>query len=245
MQETLEDMKAKVKPFLTDGQFVSSNDVLVAFNWMLSTEIYKERTQPVANGSDLEISNTMTSMTIEYLKNGVELFPENYCGNGYGYHMASLEGHDIEGKSLGETFAELSLIVRKGVTDFRTQPQIALNAALVYYLVASTGKLPVDLTVFRGGITSMVKTPTTEVDFGGGSSKMAYVIGPAPCLGGGVAAAAPGPGKGEGIMVHLQITEKQRSRIKSSSVVRECAPGLKLLFSDFSEDEFRTLLDMK
>ena len=236
-------MKAMVKPFLEEGQFVSTNDILVAFNWMLSIEILKERTQPVVSASDLEISNTTTPIAIEYLQNGAEFLPENYCGNGYGYQVPSLEGRDLEGKSLRETFAELSLVIRKSVTDFRTQPQLPVQTALAYYIITSTGQLPMDITVFRGGITSMVKMPTTEIDFGGGSSKMAYIVGPAPFLG-GLGTAAPGPGKGEGIVLHLQVTEKQRRRIKTSSVVRECAPGMKLLFSDFSEDELHALLDM-
>ena len=245
MQETLEDMKAKVKPFLADGQFVSSNDVLLAFNWMLSTEIREERAHPVASGSDLEISNTMTLTIIEYLKNGGDFLPENFCGNGYAYQTPSLEDYDLEGKSLGETFAQLSMIVRKDLTDFRTQPQIRAKTALAHYLTVTTGQFSVGITACRGGISSLVKTPIAEIDFGGGPSKMAYIIGPAPFLGGGLGAAAPGPGKGEGITIHPQITEKQRSRIKKSSVVRECAPGMKLLFSDFSEDEFRALLDMQ
>ena len=237
-------MKAMVRPFLEEGQFVSSNDVLVAFNWMLSTEIYKERTQSVVEGSDLGISSTVTFTMVEYLKNGAEFFPENYCGNGYGYQIPSLEGRDLEGKSIGETLAELSLIIRKGVTDFRTQPQIQAKSALAHYLIASTGESVMDFTALRGGVTNMVKMPTAEVDFGGGSPKMVYIVGPAPFLGCGYGAAALGPGKGDGIVFLMQITKKQRRRIKTSSVVRECAPGMKLLFSDFSEDEFHALLDM-
>ena len=237
-------MKAMVKPILEEGQFVSSNDVLVAFNWMLSTEIRKKRTRPVVSGSDLEISNTMTLTIIEYLKNGSGFFPENYCGNGYGYRTPSLESLDLEGKSLGATFAELSLIIRKSVTDFRTQPQIQAKSALAHYLIASTGESVMDFTALRGGVTNMVKMPTAEIDFGGGSPKMAYIVGPAPYPGVEYGAAAPGPGKRDGIMFHLQTTEKQSRRIKTSSVVRECAPGMKLLFSDFSEDELHALLDM-
>ena len=237
-------MKAMVKPFLEESQFVSTNDVLVAFNWMLSVEILKERTQPVVSASDLEISNTMTFTIIEYRKNGAKFLPENYCGNGFGYQNPSLEGRDLEGKSLGETLAELSLIIRKSVTDFRTQPQIQAKSALAHYLTASTGERSMDVFALRGGVTNTVKMPTAEIDFGGGSPKMAYIVGPAPFLGGGYGAAAPGPGKGDGIVFHLQTTEKQSLRIKTSSVVRECAPGMKLLFSDFSEDELHALLDM-
>ena len=244
VQETLEDMKAKVKPFLEEGQFVSSNDVLVAFNWMLSTEIYEERTEPIVKGTDLELSKTMTPLTIEYLQNGAKLFPENYCGNGYGYQTPSLEGHDLEGKSLEETFAELSMIIRKNVTDFRTQPHIPVQTALAYYVFVTNNQVPIDTTLFRGGMTSMVKMPTKEIDFGDGPAKMAYIIGPAPFFGSGFGVSAPGPGKGDGIMLHIQITEKQRSRIKTSSVVRECAPGMKQFFSDFSEEDLNVLFDM-
>ena len=45
-------------------------------------------------------------------------------------------------------------------------------------------------------------------------------------------------------MFHLQVTDKQRRMIKNSSVVRECAPGMKLVFSGFSEDESHALLDI-
>ena len=54
--------------------------------------------------------------------------------------------------------------------------------------------------------------------------------------------AGHGPRKGEDMMVHVQLTGQQRSRIKDSHMAKQFASGMKQLYTDITEDELRSLL---
>ena len=181
-------------------------------------------------------------MTLEFRINGLDLIPENYFGNGFGSALPSSEDLDLDdSKPLSEVFAQLCLLVRRQVTAFRKEPRVAAQYVLSCYHAVNSGDCSVSFDGYRGGLTNLMKTSVLESDFGRGPRRMAFFPMGSPLIG-SIGTAGPGPGKGEGVMVHVQLTGQQRSRIKDSQIAKQFAPGMKQLYTDITEDELRYLI---
>ena len=242
VQDVLESMKEIAKPFLSETQFVSTNDVLMAFMWMLQCEIREQRSRPVVTVEDLGIRHTTVSMTLEFLTNGLDLIPDSYFGNGFGSALPSSEDLDLDGnETLLEVFAQLCLLVRRHVTAFRKEPRVVAQYVLSCYHAVNSGNCSVSFEGYRGGLTNLMKTSVLENDFGQGPPGMAFFPMGFPLIG-SIGTAGPGPGRGEDAMVHVQLTGQQRSRIKDSQIAKQFAPGMKQLYTDITEDELQSLL---
>ena len=236
-------MKDMVKPFLKEGEYVSSNDVISAFVWMLQCE-FLSHNQPVSSPSDLDIDNTFCFSTLEVLKNGINVVPENYVGNAFIIHLIMNQGMQLESASLVEAFAKLALLVRKAVLDLRTQPATAAQNLMAYYVATSTGKLPIDLPMdrHRALMTNLTKTPVSEVDYGQGGPVWAHFE--CPPLHSGLFQVGPGP-LGDGVMVYAQLLGSQSELLKNSVVRRCIAPDTRELYSEIKLKELKGMLKLE
>eukprot|EP00210_Caulerpa_lentillifera_P005013 g4787.t1 len=241
--ETLEGMKSVVKPFLKEGDFVSSNDVLLSFCWMLLCEL-SAKTQPVTNGTELEIANTMASCAIEFIKNGINIIPENYTGNAVLVHFLASTGLEFDGKSIPEVFAMLATTVRGNLTGIKDQPALVAQGLMMYYSIISSGSVPMPMGAFRVAMTNLVKTPIPEIDFGSGPPALAHITIPYPLLG-TLMTVGPGPGKDGGILMNIALRGSQEKAFKDSVVVKECAPLVKRIHYDFTVQELDAFLRKK
>ena len=235
-------MKALAKPFLAEGEFVSTNDVLLALLWMLTSEMTADK--PVTNGSDLNVADTTASVTIEFLKIGINVVPENYCGNAVLANFLATAGVDFEGKSLPHVLALVAGIVRKALSNAKEQPLVQAQGILAYYAVVSSGVFPQPADNFRVSLTNLVKTPVQEIDFGKGKPVLAHFTPPMPLIG-TLMAAGPGPYNDESILIYCQFLGRQLEMLKNSVVIKECAPKMKRLYQSFNVDEMKAFLGMK
>ena len=237
-------MKALVKPFLAEGEFVSTNDLLLSLVWMLSGEFIAEK-HPISNSHDLKLDNSVVFFTYELLKNGFPVVPETYTGNAFNTGMVSVKELDLsEEASFPETLAKLSLTMRNLVSDIRHQPQLAAQGAFAHYHMLATGEIPaMDLgTGFRGAVTNLSKCPVLEIDFGEGPPVLAHVqsypVGPF------LYAVSPGL-RGDGVLVCVMLLGSQQQRLKESVIVKEIVPDMKDICSEYSDAELKERLGLE
>ena len=233
-------MKALVKPFLSEGEFVSSNDMLLSFVWMLSCEFIAEK-HPILTAADLGLNNTALYFTYELVKNGYTVVPENYFGNAFFPAAVQTKGEDLEGLSLVEVFARMALMTRKVVSDARKLPPIAAQTILMYYqtLNGAEGMSANVQSGFRAAVSTIVKTPVGEIDFGQGppawyhfqgwpSCPFLYGCMPGPCL--------------DGILIAVPVLAKWEETFRNSVVRKSIAPDAKDVYAEYSVEELEKKL---
>ena len=230
-------MKAKAQPFLKDGEFVSTNDVLVAFCWLLGSEI-SLKAKHIVTGGDLDIGNTFVTAAVEALKNGIDLIPENYSGNAVMSIPIIVQGDELNEAPLKEVFAKLALTMRSTLNVVKQQPAIAVQGILFYYSSMTAGKLltPVPGDRMRGLHTNLLKLPAEEIDFGQGRPVhllLLYIPYFTQVWG-------FGPGFDfDGVIMQATLLGSQAAALKDSIIIKEFAPGIRDVYSDFTMEEIK------
>jgi len=232
-KELIDDMKSRVAPFISRESFVSTADLIQALLWMLECELYVDRGE-IANSTELGIAGTSAMYMVELSANCPGVIPSNYLGNAL-VAPALLAGDDVESKSLTELLATLALLTRQSVVKLKEQPQEVFKLLREKYSPFTS--LPEN---FRAAVSNHCKLSFSTVDFGQGKSALAMVNTLLPCVGVGWFI-TPVLQTG-GVLLNGFLTTKQKERLKKSSVLKECAPGLKSFFDDFGVSELSMMM---
>ena len=242
LQDVLQGLKRKVNPFLPDGEFVSTNDVLLAFLWMLRAEVSAK--EPVKTAKDLCVGSVTALTAIECLKAGMSVVPENYFGNAVLTSILPLDETELEHKSLTEVLALLARSSRRVVRDSKEKPFVQADALLSYYRQLNCSKFRKLNSGSTFALSNLLKTPLQDIDFGQGRPVFAHTTLLMP-LYETLAFAGPGPRGYEGIFVYCQFLKSELKTLKKSIVIQTCAPKIKRLYRDFSTKQVKNLLGMK
>jgi len=235
--DVVKNLKEHVQPFLKEGEFVSTNDVLVSFCWMLSSEL-NVKSEKVVSGADLDIDNSFVSIAVELLKNNITLVPENYAGNALLGIPIVNQGQELNGAPLKEVFAKLALTVRQTLNMLKENPAVAVQGLLFYYNALATGQFatPIPMDRLRGIYTNSIKTPVEEIDFGKGPPVHLLMLH-IPHF---HQVCGMGPGFGfDGVIVQATLLGSQAAALKDSAVFKELAPGIQDVYSDFTLEELK------
>lgn len=236
-------MKDKVKPFLKEGEFVSSNDVIVAFLWLLRRELSADK-HPITSAADLDLKDTYIVFT-----RGIEpatdpdIVPDHFYGNRFIYVPIINTGDGLKDASLPEAMAKLALMNRQTVSGLKAQPAGLVQGQLVFYQTVSTGKVtgfpPLERRM--GMSTNVLKMPFTDIDFGSGRPVYLHVL-VFPAIY-DISPLAPGP-KFEGVVLQMIMLDRHLEKFRASAVLKELAPGVKDFFG-CSVEELKEQLDLK
>ena len=231
-------MKSIARPFLAEGEYLSTNDVLSAFVLLLKYEVNGRMSE---DGS-LDVTDTVAACSVECLKNGVRIFPENFLGNGSVAILFSTRRLEIEGRSLSEIFVAFAKMVRKGITDYRQQPELQINTFLRTYHMITTGKMSSAMESIVSFVSNVSRTPWNAIDFGTGPPRMAKLTNLLP-FNGVQTTIGPAPGEDNGVLVYMVFTESQYAKFKKSRVVQTIAPDMKLFYSEITAEEVDAMLN--
>ena len=235
-------MKKQVVPFLAEGEYVSSNDVLLGLLWMLYAEIDAQK--PIKSVDDLGIETISAVVVMECLKANFALVPANYCGNAAVGCMLKAKAKDIKAKSFSEALAFLARLSRRAVNATRELPSLQAESLLSYYRELNSAEFRNTSDKPRFVLSNLVKTPVNEINFGRGKPVLAHTTLLMP-LHGLIEFASPGPRSDGSILYHGLFLRNEIETLKKSVVIKKCARGMKCLYSDFSVAEMKVFLSMK
>ena len=241
-QDVLNGMKEAVRPLLPEGEFVSTNDLIVGFAWMLKCELMAEK-EPTEDTFWSLVSDTIGAAAIELRRNGVQIVPEEFCGNAIVIPSFPVSEADVKDKSFLEILSQLALTMRRTLTAFQTQPLIAAQSLLAFYMIVHEGVIPQDTLSARVVTTNVSKMPIASVDFGQGTPKIVHAF-PIPFTGLFVVI-SNAPGDDQGIIIQFSVPERSASRFRNSKIIKACAPGVKYLYSDFTADDIEAMIEGK
>ena len=230
-------MKSIARPFLAEGECLSINDLLFAFVLLLKYEVNGRMSE---DGS-LDVTDTSAEFAAECLKNGVRIFPENYVGNGSVTISLATHELEIENRSLSDIFVAFAKMARKGITDYRQQPELQAQTFLTTYYTVFTGTMPPATTSVVSFVSNVSRIPWNDVNFGKGPPRMAKLINLVP-LTGIQTVFGPAPGKDNGTLVYIVFTDSQYAKFKKSKVAQTIAPDMKLFYSEITTEEVDTML---
>ena len=230
-------MKSIARPFLAEGEYLSANDLLFAFVLMLKYEVSGR----ISGDGSFDVTDTVAACAAECLTNGIHVFPENYVGNGSVTISLSIQGLEIESRSLCEVLVTFARMMRKGITDYRQQPELQAQAFLSTYYTVFTGTLPPATESMVSFVSNVSRTPWNDVDFGKGPPRMAKLINLLPFTG-VQTTFGPAPGRDSGVLVYVVFTDSQYAKFKKSRVVQTIAPDMKLFYSEITTEEVDTML---
>ena len=242
-QDVLNGMKEAIQPLLAEGEFVSTNDVLVGFAWMVNCELIAEEESTEDNFWSL-VSDTMGAVAVELLRNGVQIVPENFSGNAFVFPYLAANEADVKGKSFLEILAQLALTMRRTVAAIQTQPPVAAQILLTYYTIVYKGVIPVDTLKGRLLTTNVAKMPIAAVDFGQGSPKIVHAF-PAFPFSDIYVTMGNAPGSGQGMILQMVVPERSASRFKNSKIIKACASGVKYFYSEFTAHDVEAMIEGK
>ena len=230
-------MKSIARPFLGNGEYLSTNDLLFAFVLLLKYEVSGRKSE---DGS-LEVTDTVAACSAECLKNGVYIFPENCFGNNSVAVLLFTKGLEIEGRSLSDIFVTFAKMMRKGITDYRQQPELQAHTFLRTYYMVSTGMMSSAMESIVSFVSNVSRTPCNDVDFGKGPPRMAKLTNLVP-FNGIQSTFGPAPGTDNGYLVYMVFTESQYAKFRNSRVVQTIAPDMKLFYSEIAMEEMDAML---
>ena len=236
-------MKDMIKPFLKEEEYVSTNDAISAFLWMMQSEFTAEK-QPVSVASDLDIDDSFSFSTFELLRNGIKVIPENYVGNAFISPFLFAKGYEMDSDSLEELFARLAIVVRKAVLDLRTKPELQAQSLMGYYVVLSSGQFPIELPLgkFRAILTNIAQEPFHEVDYSQGGPIWANVD--SVPLHNGLYQVGPGLDN-DGVLIFAQLRGSHSPLLKNSVVRQIIAPSMEEIYRDLTVKELAARLHLK
>ena len=105
------------------------------------------------------VMDTVAACAAECFKNGVYILPENYVGNGWATVLLSTQGLETEGSPLSDSFVAFASMMRKGITDYRQQPQIQAQLFLRPYYIVSTATMSSTTTSVVSYVSNVFRTP--------------------------------------------------------------------------------------
>eukprot|EP00210_Caulerpa_lentillifera_P006427 g6139.t1 len=230
-KELIDGMKSRLEPFIPKGSLVSTANIMQALLWMLSCEINSDE---IASSKELDIVGTTSVIVGEFGLHGYNITPRNYLGNGI-FSAVIFAGENIQSKSLLELQAALALLARRKQIEITKQPNQAFE--LLVGQMSPISSIPEES---RGAVSNLCKLPISEVDFGRGSAQLflCHVNFPVSAS---LSLVTP-VFRTNGILLHLAVTQKQKAKMKASSVLRNCAPGIKSLFDDFGVEDLKRLM---
>eukprot|EP00210_Caulerpa_lentillifera_P006429 g6141.t1 len=226
-------MKFRVSALIPQGSFVSTVNIMQALLWMLACEINSDRNE-IKNSTELDIVGTTSVIVAELRLNGFNIVPSNYLGNAL-IDPILYAGEDKKSKSLLELLAALALLTRQKQIELRKQPKE------VFKLL--TGKFfPVDSIPKgrRAVVSNLSKLPISEVSFGQGGPGLFLCHAQTPFID-KLSFVSPLVHTG-GLLLHLTVTKQQKAKMKTSSVFKKCAPGVKFLFENFNVKDLNKLI---
>eukprot|EP00210_Caulerpa_lentillifera_P006426 g6138.t1 len=229
----MDEMKSRLASFIPKRRFVSTADIMQALFWMLSCEMNSDA-EEIRDSTDLGIAGTTSAMIGEIRQYGFDIIPKDYLGNAV-FNPVLFAGEEMKFKSLLEALAVLSLQVRQKLIESRNQRKHVFNFLTELYTPLDS--IPEQS---RGAVSNLCKLPISGIDFGQGSTALFLCHANLPVIASGWFV-TPVIHHG-GILVHLTITKKQKARMKRSSVLKDCAPGVKNLFEDFDAETLNKLM---
>ena len=221
---------------------MSSNDVLLAFLWMLKAEVSAKKR--IATVADLNLHTITMAAPTECVMVGVPAVPHNYCGNAAFGTVNKVDAEDLEGKSFGEAYALLARMSRRGIAETKQQPRLQAEGLLSYYRSLNSAQFYHSMEEPAFYFSNLMKAPVGHIDFGERQPVLLHIALPLP-LYGVIMMAGPGPRNDGGIIVSCPFLESELKVLERSFVVETYAPGMKRLHSDFSVDEMKAFLGMK
>eukprot|EP00210_Caulerpa_lentillifera_P006430 g6142.t1 len=232
-EKLINNMKSKIAQFIPKGCFVSTANIMQALLWMLACEINNDSDE-IKNSTDLDIVVTTSVIIAEPRLNGFEFIPRNYLGNAV-FDPILFAGEKIKSKSLLGLLATLALLVRKRQIEIKKQPNHVFK--LLVGQMSPPSSIPEQS---RGAVSNLCKLPISEVDFGQGSTVLLLCHVNFPIC--ATLSFVTPVFRTNGILLHLAVTQKQKAKMKASSVLRNCAPGIKSLFDDFGVEDLNKLM---
>eukprot|EP00210_Caulerpa_lentillifera_P006418 g6130.t1 len=233
-KKLIDDMKLRVASFVPKGSFVSTANIMQALLWMLDCEM-NSTSNKITTSEDLSIVGTMSSYSAELLVNSFHIVPSNYLGNAL-YDPVLIAGEHMKyKKSLLELLVALALLIRQKQIEVQDDPKELLRLLIARYFPLES--IPEQ---YRAAVSNMCKLPISEVDFGQGVTGLFLCNANLPFVGTGWFV-TPLVRTG-GVLVHLTVTKKQKTKMKASCVLRNCAPGVKNLFDDFDVKTLNKLM---
>jgi len=235
-KQNIDDMKSRVAPFIPEGSFVSTADLIQALLWMLECELNADCGE-ITNSVDLNIVGTSSMYMVELSSNCPGIIPGNYLGNAL---LAPLlvAGDEVKSKSLIEVLTTLAFLTRAKLIELKEQPKKVFKLLVGNY--STFDSIP---DSFRAAVSNYFKLPLLDVDFGQGAPALMMCNTLLPCVGVGWYI-SPVLQTG-GVLMNVCLTAKQKERLKKSSVLKEYAPGLKSFFDDLSVSELGRLMKLE
>jgi len=235
-KEAVQNMTSRVAQFIPEGSFVSTADLMNALLWMVDCEMIAQ-TGEIKNSRDLGIACTSSIYVAELCCNGHGIIPENYLGNGT-IGPSIFVKEDVGSKPLLELLASLALLTRDKQVETKREPKQVFK--LLTGMYSPRTSVPKNL---RSSVSNLCKFDMSNTDFGDGSPALFLCHSGLP-LTGALWFISPAFHNG-GVLLTRAVTNKQKERIKKSSVLEECAPGARFLFDDFYSTELRGLMKQK
>lgn len=235
-KEIIDTLKSRVDPFIPKGSFVSTADLMQALFWMVGWEVNTECGE-VTNSTDLGIAGASSVYMVELYMNGLGIIPPNYLGNGIVLPVVQA-GSEMGNKSLIELLASLALQTRQKQIELKEEPKEVFKLLVKTCTLNTSNPGP-----YLAVVTNACKMQISEADFGRGAPALFFRLVLFPIVGSGWFINPVF--QTEGILAAVSTTTKQKERLRKSSVLKECAPGVKSLFDDFEVSQLDNLLKTK